>query len=59
MSVVTQAFRSNHRVDSVIESSFQEIIGRNFSALITFNLNFTEVIIKANEIIPESLVAAR
>ena len=39
--------------------SLQEIIGRNFFALINSSLNFTEVIIKANEIIPENLVAVR
>ena len=48
-----------HRVDTVIESSLQEIIGRKFFAPINLNWNFTEVIIKANEIIPENLVAVR
>ena len=51
--------QSQHRVDRVIESSLQETMGRIFFSLINSSLNFTQVIIKANEIIPENLVAVR
>ena len=45
-----------HIVNSVIESSLQEIIGRKNFALVNLSWNFTEVIIKANKVIRENLV---
>ena len=62
--------RSHYRVDSVIESSLQEVRGRKHYAIINLSLHFTEVIIKASfkkyvqdctyfssNVIPENLVA--
>ena len=47
----------NHRVDSVIESSLQEIIGRKNFALINLSLNFCETTIYDNKVFLENLVA--
>ena len=45
-----------HRVDSVIESSFREIIGSINFALINLNLNFCETTIYDNKVFLENLV---
>ena len=45
-----------HRVDSVIESSFREIIGSKNFALINLSLNFCETTIY-DEVFLENLVA--
>ena len=47
------------RVDhNVIKSSLQEIIEIKKIALVNLSRNFTEVIIKANKVNPENLVAS-
>ena len=48
---------SNHRVDSVIESSLREIIGSKNLALINLNLNFCETTIYDNKVFLENIVA--
>ena len=45
-----------YRVDSDIESSLEEIIGYTNFTLNSFNLNFAEVIMNANKVIPENFV---
>ena len=47
----------DHRVDSVIESSLREIIGRKNFALINLSLNFCETTIHDNKVFLENLVA--
>ena len=44
-----------YRVDSDIESLLEEIGCTNFT-LNSFNLNFAEVIMNANKVIPENFV---
>ena len=45
-----------HRVDSVIESSFREIIGSKYFALINLSINFCETTIYDNKVFIENLV---
>ena len=46
--------------DSITEKIFiREFVGSKNSALNNFSLNFTEVIMNANKVIPENLVAVR
>ena len=47
----------DHRVDSVIESSLREIVGRKNVALINLSLNFCETTIYENKVFLENLVA--
>ena len=47
----------SHRVDSVIESSLQEIIGIKNFALINLSLNFCETTIYDNKVFLKNLVA--
>ena len=49
--------RSHHRVDSVIESSLREIIGRKKIALINLSLNFCETTIYDNKVFLENIIA--
>ena len=51
------ARKMHHRVDSVIESSFREIIGSQNFALINLSLYFCETIIYDNKVFLENLVA--
>ena len=46
-----------HRVDSVIESSFREIMSSKNFALINLSLNFCETTIYDNKVFLENLVA--
>ena len=50
---------AHHRVDHVIESSLQEILGRKHFALINLSWYFIAVIIKEHKVIPENMVAVR
>ena len=47
----------NHRVDSVMESSLREILGRKNFAHINLSLNFCEMTIYDNKVFLENLVA--
>ena len=49
--------KSDHRVDSVIESSLREIIGRKNFALINLSLNFRQTTIYDDKVFLENLVA--
>ena len=46
----------DHREYSVIERSLQKIIGSKKCALDNLSLNFTEVKMTANKVIPENLL---
>ena len=49
----------HHRVDSVIESSFREMIGSKNFALINMSLNFCETTTYDNKVFLENLVAVQ
>ena len=49
--------RLHHRVDSVIESSLREIIGRKNFALIDLSLNVCETTIYDNKVFKKFIVA--